>query len=222
MGSSEALEARLRALEDVEAVKQTMYRYWRCLDEKLSDAELAECFTEDVVGDYGMPGWQAHGREELLRFLTPERRPAMQLSHGGHNPEVERPFLLLDAQRPRDDEEDGHDDPRGPRQHHAAGGQRLFGFGGRRVLQQERRLLRGQGGVEQAGLAAEHRVRLGGVRRGPAPREPQDDVEVARREVIEVSVHDHRPTIPPPPAGRLACPCRWRVRSPASCACPAT
>jgi len=89
MSGSDALAARLQALEDVEAVKQTMYRYWRCLDDKLSDAELRECFTEDVVGDYGMPGWQAHGRDELLRFLTPERRPAMQLSHGGHNPEVE-------------------------------------------------------------------------------------------------------------------------------------
>ena len=93
MGEWEALAARLQALEDIEAVKQTMYRYWRCLDEKAPDAELRECFTEDVVGDYGMPGWQANGRDELLRWLTPERRPAMQLSHGGHNPEVE----LLDA-----------------------------------------------------------------------------------------------------------------------------
>jgi hypothetical protein len=88
-----ALLARLEALEDVEAVKRAMYRYWRCLDDKLSDAELAECFTEDVVADYGMPGWRAEGRAELLRFLTPERRPELQLSHGGHNPEVE----LLDA-----------------------------------------------------------------------------------------------------------------------------
>jgi hypothetical protein len=93
MGEWDALAARLQVLEDLEAVKQTMYRYWRCLDEKASDAELRECFTEDVVGDYGMPGWQAHGRDELLRFLTPERRPEMQISHGGHNPEVE----LLDA-----------------------------------------------------------------------------------------------------------------------------
>jgi len=93
MGEWETLAARLQTLEDVEAVKQTMYRYWRCLDEKAPDAELRECFTEDVVGDYGMPGWQANGRAELLRFLTPERRPEMQLSHGGHNPEVE----LLDA-----------------------------------------------------------------------------------------------------------------------------
>ena len=82
------LADRVQALEDIEAVKQTMYRYWRCLDDKLSDDELRECFTEDVIGDYGMPGWRADGREELLRFLGPERRPEMQLSHGGHNSEV--------------------------------------------------------------------------------------------------------------------------------------
>jgi hypothetical protein len=92
-----ALEARVQAIEDVEAVKKTMYRYWRCLDDKRPDEELRECFTEDVVGDYGMPGWQANGRDALLRFLTPERRPAMQLSHGGHNAEVE----LIDAHTAR-------------------------------------------------------------------------------------------------------------------------
>jgi len=93
MTDLQALAGRIQALEDVEAVKQTMYRYWRCLDEKRPDAELRECFSEDVIADYGMPGWRASGRENLLRFLTPERRPAMQLSHAGHNAEIE----LLDA-----------------------------------------------------------------------------------------------------------------------------
>lgn len=90
MSDWEALAERLQALEDLEAVRQAMYRYWRCLDDKLSDDELRECFTDDVVADYGMPGWRASGRDELLRFLTPERRPEIQLSHGGHNAEVER------------------------------------------------------------------------------------------------------------------------------------
>lgn len=89
----EALAARVQAVEDIEAIKQTMYRYWRYLDHKHSDQELRELFTEDVVADYGMPGWQATGREALLQFLTPERRPEQKLSHGGHNAEVE----LLDA-----------------------------------------------------------------------------------------------------------------------------
>lgn len=89
----EALAARVQAVEDIEAIKQTMYRYWRYLDHKHSDQELRELFTEDVVADYGMPGWQATGREALLQFLTPERRPEQKLSHGGHNAEV----ALLDA-----------------------------------------------------------------------------------------------------------------------------
>jgi len=85
----EALAARVQAIEDVEAVKNTMHRYWRYLDDKHPDAELADCFTEDVVADYGMPGWRAAGRANLMRFLSPERRPEMQISHGGHNEEVE-------------------------------------------------------------------------------------------------------------------------------------
>ena len=93
MPDLEALARRVQALEDVEAVKKAMYRYWRCLDDKRSDGELRECFTEDVVADYGMPGWRASGREKLLVFLTPERRPGMQLSHAGHNAEID----LVDA-----------------------------------------------------------------------------------------------------------------------------
>ena len=35
MSDLKALEARIRVLEDTEAVKKLMARYWRCLDDKL-------------------------------------------------------------------------------------------------------------------------------------------------------------------------------------------
>jgi len=71
-----ALEARIRTIEDNEAVKKLMARYWRCLDDKLWE-ELPSCFTHDVVADYGQPAWRREGRD------------AIRISHGGMNPEVE-------------------------------------------------------------------------------------------------------------------------------------
>ena len=44
MATLEELEARVRALEDVEAIRQLKYRYFRCLDLKRWD-ELGACFT---------------------------------------------------------------------------------------------------------------------------------------------------------------------------------
>ncbi len=84
-----ALEARIRVIEDNEAVKKLMARYWRCLDDKLWD-ELPGCFTPDVIADYGQPGWRREGREALVAFLREnEGAPEVRISHGGMNPEVE-------------------------------------------------------------------------------------------------------------------------------------
>jgi hypothetical protein len=87
------LESRLQILEDTEAVKKAMFRYYRCLDFKLFD-ELGDCFTEDVIADYGMPGWSAEGRDALVQFLSAnESRDDYHVSHASHNEEVE----ILDA-----------------------------------------------------------------------------------------------------------------------------
>lgn len=88
MDSLESLEARLRALEETEGVKQAMFRYFRCLDDKLFE-ELGDCFTEDVSADYGMPGWSAQGRDPLVAFLSAnESRGDYRVSHSSHNEEV--------------------------------------------------------------------------------------------------------------------------------------
>ena len=84
-----ALEARIRTIEDNEAVKKLMARYWRCLDDKLWD-ELPTCFTSDVIADYGQPAWRREGRDALVAFLREnEGAPEIRISHGGMNPEVE-------------------------------------------------------------------------------------------------------------------------------------
>ena len=83
-----SLEARVQRLEDIESIKCLVYRYWRCLDHK-QWADFPECFTEDVVADYGMPGSRKIGREALVAFLHAHESPAnFQISHAGHNAEV--------------------------------------------------------------------------------------------------------------------------------------
>lgn len=87
------LDARIAVIEDTEAVKKAMFRYYRCLDFKLFD-ELGDCFTADVTADYGMPGWGAEGRDALVQFLVAnESRDDYRVSHASHNEEVE----ILDA-----------------------------------------------------------------------------------------------------------------------------
>ncbi len=89
MADWHALDARIRIIEDTEAVKKLMARYWRCLDDKLWD-ELPRCFTPDVVADYGQPGWRCEDRDALVAFLREnEGAPEIRISHGGMNPEVE-------------------------------------------------------------------------------------------------------------------------------------
>ena len=83
------VDTRLQVLEDTEAVKKAMFRYYRCLDFKRFD-ELGDCFTEDVSADYGMPGWSAEGRAALVKFLVAnESREDYRVSHSSHNEEVE-------------------------------------------------------------------------------------------------------------------------------------
>lgn len=89
MTDLKALEERIRTIEDGEAVKKLMARYWRCLDDKLW-SELPSCFTNDVIADYGQPAWRREGCDALVAFLREnEGAPEIRISHGGMNPEVE-------------------------------------------------------------------------------------------------------------------------------------
>lgn len=88
MNNLEEIEARVRRLEDLEAIKKLKAKYWRCIDRKLWD-ELAECFTEDAVADYG-PDIKLKGREAIVDFLKGSLGAAKVVtSHVGQRPEIE-------------------------------------------------------------------------------------------------------------------------------------
>ena len=61
------LEARIRKLENIEAIKQLKAKYWRSIDKKLWE-ELAECFTEDATADYGEYGI-SKGKAAIIKAL---------------------------------------------------------------------------------------------------------------------------------------------------------
>jgi len=88
MADSSALEASMKHLEDIEAIKRLKYRYLRCLDRKLWD-ELAECFTEDATTAYSGGKYSFRGRDAIVRFLRESLGPAMLSMHHCHHPEIE-------------------------------------------------------------------------------------------------------------------------------------
>jgi hypothetical protein len=89
MADLAALEARIQALEDLEAIKQLKYRYFRGLDLKLWD-ELAECFTEDATVEYGGGKYSFRGRTAIMDFLRTSLgvETGAQGVHHGHHPEI--------------------------------------------------------------------------------------------------------------------------------------
>lgn len=82
------LEARIRVLEDIEAIKRLKYKYFRCIDKGLWD-EIGDCFAEDGVADY-VPGMPLEGRPAIAKFFNENIAPAYSMCvHQGHNPEIE-------------------------------------------------------------------------------------------------------------------------------------
>jgi len=84
------LEARIQRIEDIAAIQQLKYKYWRCLDQK-AWAELAECFSEDATVNYGSGKYHFSGRDRIMKFLS-ESLGVDSGSigiHHGHHPEIE-------------------------------------------------------------------------------------------------------------------------------------
>jgi len=82
------LEARLRRLEDVEAIKRLKHRYFRSLDTQQWD-DVLECFSDDAAVDYG-PNIRLEGKEALTKHLRERLRMEGSAGvHQGHNPEID-------------------------------------------------------------------------------------------------------------------------------------
>src|SRR6202043_2703966 len=62
------LEERMRALEDVEEIKQLKARYAAACDNNYDADAIAALFTQDAVWDGGSLG-KAEGREKIRKFF---------------------------------------------------------------------------------------------------------------------------------------------------------
>jgi len=79
----------MSALEEIEAIKQLKYRYFRCLDCKKWE-EMAECFTADAATWYDSGKYSFTGRDAILKFLSDSLGSHDVISlHQGHHPEIE-------------------------------------------------------------------------------------------------------------------------------------
>lgn len=79
--------------EEIEAIKQLKYRYFRFLDMKLY-RKLAGLFTEDGSTAYDNGRYSYQGQDEIFRFMDESMgKPQIYTSHQAHHPEI----TLLDA-----------------------------------------------------------------------------------------------------------------------------
>ena len=89
MTDMKSLEARIKRLEDMEAIRNLKHRYFRFVDCKQWD-ELAACFAEDAVADYSDGRFHLQGANEIMSFLrTSLERVTFVTAHFGHHPEIE-------------------------------------------------------------------------------------------------------------------------------------
>ncbi len=84
----EELKARVRILEDTEAIRRLRHKYFRCLDGKLWD-EMAECFAEDVSATYFNGEFKFKGKNETVQFFKMGLTDVLVGMHHGHHPEIE-------------------------------------------------------------------------------------------------------------------------------------
>ncbi len=86
---SAELEARVRRLEDIEAIKQLKARYCAYCDDDYDADGLASLFTEDAVWDGGGTFGRAEGREGIRRHFTGAGDRVTIARHQVMNPIVE-------------------------------------------------------------------------------------------------------------------------------------
>jgi ketosteroid isomerase-like protein len=76
-------------LEDIEAIRQLKYSYFRLLDTKRFD-ELGELLTEDATSAFQSGELSQDGRAAIVRFLKESLAdPGIVTMHTGHHPEID-------------------------------------------------------------------------------------------------------------------------------------
>ncbi len=76
-------------LEEIEAIKQLKYRYFRCLDTK-DWAGIRETLAEDATSAYDGGKYSFEGRDAIVQFLSDALGSSRVVSrHHGHHPEIE-------------------------------------------------------------------------------------------------------------------------------------
>ena len=91
MTGTRDLESRIRALEDIEAIKRLKYRYFRLVDTQRFEA-LREVFTPDATTSY-QDELSQQGIDAIIEFLRTSLGTAIKNGrmgmHLGHHPEIE-------------------------------------------------------------------------------------------------------------------------------------
>lgn len=83
------LEADIRVLKDIEAIKRLKHKYCRCIDTKAWD-ELMDCFTEDASAEYYRPEWHFDGAKAIVKWIREADGPEhVHGVHQCHNPEID-------------------------------------------------------------------------------------------------------------------------------------
>lgn len=81
------LEARLRRLEDIDAIKRLKVRYCAYCDDNYNPDGIAELFTEDAVWNGGQLG-HTEGREAIREFFRAAPRLVSFAIHHVTNPRI--------------------------------------------------------------------------------------------------------------------------------------
>lgn len=82
-----ALEARIQALEDIEAIKELKARYWRMLDQRNWDELRATLLPDAVLDMDGIP--VCEGREVFVTIcIEAAKVPGQFNAHHGHNARI--------------------------------------------------------------------------------------------------------------------------------------
>ncbi|MFN0092090.1 MAG: nuclear transport factor 2 family protein [Acidimicrobiales bacterium] len=89
MTTLDELAARVRTLEDIEAIKRLKAQYCAYCDDGYDADGLATLFTDDAVWDGGEVFGRAEGREKIRRFLGAAPRVLPFARHYVTNPLIE-------------------------------------------------------------------------------------------------------------------------------------